>query len=661
MARLVYPFQPHVIDNLPNDLTQLYRDLESQLLEGICSRIHAAGEMNEVTLQNIRALRSHGLDLSEIEQAIQQTGGISNQKMQQLFSDVIARNQGYFSRLINMAGLTEPETLVDAATLDAIQRQAQNGVLNLTRSMGFLVNNGQTMLQPAKAYQWALDNAMLKVQSGAWSYNDAIWDAVRQLADSGLRAVDYENGSVSALDVAVRRAVMTGVNQINQKYRDQSAEFLQTDLVEVTAHLGARNVKGPKGWEAHSEWQGKVYQKGKTKPGGKYPSFETKCGYGDVQGIGGANCRHSYWPFVEGVSERTYTDEELEAMKPENRPKIQYDGKEYDDYQATQFQRRLENAYRKTKRREIAAKAVGDDKHAAAARARRIALSRKYTDFSAAAGLPEQRERMKVYWPQGQQATGGNTGTAPKPAPAAPTGTVAPKNFTGTMQQGLQSGGLGGTISSGATLSSVFHSSISPTGNIPAEDIFKNIPITEESINSVQEIYPFDDTTKEQAEKLVGIHKDLLRDAAKVNLGKEISRTYLPNGSYLPGITSESGSSRPDFNTGGKKCFIVHNHPGGEHVSVEDLILLIVHKNVIGVSAVGNNGYVSSITKNRELREEEIADLKKYLVNKKHQIDLIGSNMQLSDKECFEKALEITFDAIEEVAKYGIRFDGGRR
>lgn len=450
MPRLIYPFQPHVIDSLPNELTALYRDLESQLLEGICARIHAAGEMNEVTLQNIRALRANGLDIQEIEQAIQQTAGLSAQNMNQLFQDVISRNQGYFSSLINMAGLTEPETLVDASTLNAIQRQAQNGVLNLTRSMGFLVNNGQTMLKPAQAYQWALDQALLKVQSGAWNYNSAIWDAVRQLADSGLKAVDYESGFVSALDVAVRRAIMTGVNQINQKYRDQSAEFLQTDLVEVTAHLGARNIKGPKGWEAHSEWQGKVYQKGKTGTGGKYPSFEKKCGYGDVQGIGGANCRHSYWPFVEGVSERTYTDSELEGMKPENRPKIQYDGKEYDDYQATQIQRRLESTYRKAKRREIAAKAIGNDHQAAAARARRIALSRKYADFSAAANLPEQRDRMKVYWPQGQQSQGSSgAGTTPKPAPVAPiapTGTGSPKNLYRSVKQGLQSGGVGGTI-----------------------------------------------------------------------------------------------------------------------------------------------------------------------------------------------------------------------
>ena len=77
-----------------------------------------------------------------------------------------------------------------------------------------------------------------------------------------------------------------------------------------------------------------------------YPDFEQACGYGSVTGIGGANCRHSFWPFIEGVSERTYTDAELDGMKPENRPKTVFDGREYDDYQATQMQRRIERTSR---------------------------------------------------------------------------------------------------------------------------------------------------------------------------------------------------------------------------------------------------------------------------------------------------------------------------
>ena len=126
--------------------------------------------------------------------------------------------------------------------------------------MAFLVDNGRTLLAPARAYQSCLDKAILKIEAGATSYNESIKDAVRELADSGLKVVNYESGHIDAVDTAVRRAVLTGVNQLNQKYREQSMDYLGTDLVEVTAHLGARNIPGPLGFEAHSEWQGKVYK-----------------------------------------------------------------------------------------------------------------------------------------------------------------------------------------------------------------------------------------------------------------------------------------------------------------------------------------------------------------------------------------------------------------
>lgn len=128
----------------------------------------------------------------------------------------------------------------------------------------------------------------------------------------------------------------------------------------------------------------------------RYPDFVKKCGYGHVQGIGGANCRHSFWPYIEGVSERTYTDEELEAMKPENRPKTVFEVREYDDYQATQMQRRIERTIRKQKRLKTAYEAAGLTKEAQAANIRLRRLNEKYQQFSKAAGLPEQRERMRV-------------------------------------------------------------------------------------------------------------------------------------------------------------------------------------------------------------------------------------------------------------------------
>lgn len=254
-----YPFAPEVLDALPEELAELYRSLESQLLDEICSRLNLADQLNEVTVQSIRALRSHGISQKEIEQAIGRTTNISEKKLTELLDDVVERNQRYYSELIDITGVTAPQTLLSTEDTYAIYEQTRQTFRNITQSMAFLVDNGRTLLAPARAYQWALDNAEMQVMSGAISYNQAIKSAVKQLADSGIKVADYESGHRDQIDVAVRRAVMSGVNALCRRYSEQSMEYLGTNLVEVSAHIGARNIDGPNGWENHERWQGLVY------------------------------------------------------------------------------------------------------------------------------------------------------------------------------------------------------------------------------------------------------------------------------------------------------------------------------------------------------------------------------------------------------------------
>lgn len=388
-----YPFSPALLDALPEELAELFRFLEDTLLDEICSRLKLADQLNEVTVQDIRALRSHGIDLKDIEKAIRKTSGISEKKLQGLLDDVVERNQKYYTDLIDLAHITQPETLVSVEDTWAIYEQTKQTMRNITRSMGFLVDAGRTMLPPAKAYQWALDNATMQIQSGAISYNQAIKSAVRQLAQSGLKVVDYESSVHRQIDSAVRTAVMTGVNQICAKYTEQSAEWLETPYFEVSAHAGARDKPGPSPWSSHKAWQGRVYS---VHSGDIYPNIYEVCGLGAVDGLEGANCRHKRSVWVEGVSERSYTDKQLKHI--DNGLGCTFDGKSYTAYEATQMQRRVERTIRKLKREKAAYRAAGLKGDAMALNTRLHRLSTKYKAFSAAAGLPEQRERMKVLY-----------------------------------------------------------------------------------------------------------------------------------------------------------------------------------------------------------------------------------------------------------------------
>lgn len=393
-----YPFQPDILDALPEQVAELFRGLEDRLLEEICSRLKISGELNEVTVQSIKALRAQGIPLDVIEKVISETTGVALDVLDKILDDVEARNQRYYDDFIDKAEVTKPDILVSEEDIEAIRRQTHTELLNLSQTMGFSIRRGGKVVEltpPAQAFYRVLNSAEADIMSGAISYSQAIEKAVRELADSGLKKVEYDSNGRKRLtqtDVAVRRAVLTGINQLNSRYTEQSAERLGTDLFEVSAHAGARD--NGVGWQNHKSWQGKVYSLRDDHP--KYPSIYKACGLGQVDGLEGANCRHRRFPFVEGVSEPSYTTGELERI---DRPAFEFQSEKYTQYEATQRQREIERTVRKYRRREIAYRAAGLEEEANAAGVRIKRLKLLYRDFSEASGLPMQKERMKVVYP----------------------------------------------------------------------------------------------------------------------------------------------------------------------------------------------------------------------------------------------------------------------
>ena len=161
----------------------------------------------------------------------------------------------------------------------------------------------------------------------------------------------------------------------------------------MSAHAGARDKPGDSPWSSHKEWQGKIYS---TRTNDIYPNIYSVCGLGEVDGLEGINCRHRRYPWVEGVSERTYTDEQLAHI--DDGLGCKFDGKEYSPYEATQFQRSIERSIRKLKREKTAYNAAGLSEKEQAVRIRLRRLNAKYKAFSKRAGLPEQKERLKVLY-----------------------------------------------------------------------------------------------------------------------------------------------------------------------------------------------------------------------------------------------------------------------
>ena len=397
-----YPITPDYLAHVPDPLVSLYENLESYIIQKICESLSVQGEPNATALELIRQLQRRGMPLKDIEARIKKTLKISDRELSKALNNAAQRNNTYYNTLYDALSVVQEERQLDAmeAEVEAITRQTNEFMRNLTQSMGFGMRgvDGSVVLSNVQqTYQLILDRAEMKVLSGASSYNVAIRDGIRDMANSGLVGewVEYrdEDGNIyhrNRVDVAVRRAVMTGVTQISGQYAEMAAETMETPYREVSAHRGARDIDGPAGWENHKKWQGKVYS---TREGDKYPNIYKVCGLGDVTGLEGVNCRHMHFPFIEGFSERTYTDEQLRKI---DRPPFTYQGRKYNAYKATQKQRQIETALRQVKRRMIAFKAAGDKEAYNAEAARYRALNEEYRAFSKAADLPLQRERANI-------------------------------------------------------------------------------------------------------------------------------------------------------------------------------------------------------------------------------------------------------------------------
>lgn len=259
---MTYPITGEYLERLPEPLMKIYRDLEDDIFRYICEQFKT-GDANEKSVELIRQLQRGGLPLKEIEKRIKKTLHLSEEEFDRIFKDTIERNRAFYGDTLDRVGLLSApvrETALRAQEA-AIYAQTLGELQNITRSLGFAVPGLGGKVIPGtiqETYTRILDVALVKVQSGAESYTGAIRGAIDQLAASGLQWIDYPSGWHNRVEVAARRAVMTGVGQVCDKYSEALAKDIGTEYVEVSAHRGARD-KGV-GPMNHREWQGHVYK-----------------------------------------------------------------------------------------------------------------------------------------------------------------------------------------------------------------------------------------------------------------------------------------------------------------------------------------------------------------------------------------------------------------
>ena len=360
---------PSYLRDLPDPIVNLFHAVEDDILADMARRIvQYDGWTASVDWQNDR-LREAGLMQDEILGALAQKIGVVQRELQ---------------RLMEAAGteaLRTDRKIYIAAGLRAQPSERLTQILNagFRATMGEMRNICRTTARTAtQQFTYALDRCWLQIQSGAFDQNTAVQRAVEDLAAHGVSAVRYPSGRTDSIEVAVRRAVQTGVNQTCGHLQEELADEVGCDLVEVSAHAGAR--------PEHALWQGKIYSRsGKSD---KYPDFRASTGYGTGGGLCGWNCRHSFAPYVEGAP-RIYSDDDLAEM---NAPKYEYNGKKLTEYEAQQQQRANERQIRRWQREYVTKNAAGLDTSGASVKLG--AARAKQTDFLGKTGLKRQSREL---------------------------------------------------------------------------------------------------------------------------------------------------------------------------------------------------------------------------------------------------------------------------
>lgn len=398
-------------EQLSAEIIPLFQDLEQEVIQDIARRVRKEKRWTETAELQAKALEELGYSPSEIRAAVLKKLHANKEYIDMINKNTLehkravkeeidrvvaeAKNNGddIVSRAGDMAFADDLEFwtsqgryLKKSPALNQINKEVSkrlsHDLKSLTHSTGFKFTGRPIKME--KAFNYAMDKAVMNVVSGTFSTQQAVEQAVSELEKSGLRKVDFASGVSRGIDVAAHLAVRTALGQMSADISMLNAEELGADLVEVSSHAGARSGEGH---ADHAAWQGKVYSiSGKSYPkeskrlGYKIEKLSDATGYpDDPTGLCGYNCRHTFYPFIEGISEPNPTEKDPEP--------VEVDGKTYTYYQATQKQRRLERELRELKRQHI-----GGTNRIAAIKAK----EQQYSRFCRKAGLKQNLNRLYV-------------------------------------------------------------------------------------------------------------------------------------------------------------------------------------------------------------------------------------------------------------------------
>ena len=369
---------------------QRYNRYNTKVLEKMGEAIKKFDGVSPTTAHKIAQQLKYGTDIDDLIAELSQLSGKSIKDIEEAFDLVAEENVAFaevYARAKNMEFVNYKDNEQLKRLVKGIAGETNATFKNISRAkaIGFVLKDAdgnKIFKNLKKTYNDLIDEAVFNVTTGTTDYQSAMRGVMKQLADSGVKIheekIGYKSGYNVRIDSAVRQNILTGVRQLNLEVQKQVGRDFGADGVEISAHSPCA--------EDHLPIQGKQYSNAEFK----------KLNASLERPIGEYNCRHFVFSIVLGVSQPSYSQKMLNQMNKESESIIEYEGKKYTAYEATQVQRKLETAIRQQKDRQIIARASGDKDGVGQAQQNITTLTHKYNDFSKNAGLDTYKNRLTV-------------------------------------------------------------------------------------------------------------------------------------------------------------------------------------------------------------------------------------------------------------------------
>lgn len=337
----------------------------------------------------------YGGSYNEITNELEKVSNLSQKDIELIYEQVAKDNQGFakqFYEYKNIDFIPYKDNIILQQQVKAMAEITNKTFNNLSRTTGFMMidNSGKKIFNSlSQTYQNVIDEAITSIAQGKEAYSTAMRRTMKQLADSGIRQIDYTSGYSRRLDTSVRQNILDGMRELSNKVQQDFGKEFDADGVEISVHSNPA--------EDHENIQGKQYSlngdvivKGK-----KYKDFNTMNNSLDRQ-ISTLNCYHYIFSIVLGVSKPQYSQEQLNKIKEDNEQGFEFEGLHYTNYEGTQLQRKIETAIRKNKDRQIIGRASDDSEIVNQAQEQITLLTNKYNKLSKASNLPTKLQRLSV-------------------------------------------------------------------------------------------------------------------------------------------------------------------------------------------------------------------------------------------------------------------------